>query len=90
MPYPKRCGRRQQGTGLAADGEESMDLSASISDAVQAARRGDVDALEQELARLRTTLNADGVGGLGTRLRAMARSVQAHPSYKASPAAQTG
>lgn len=74
---------------MAADGEETMDLSASISDAVQAARRGDVDALELELARLHT-LNGDGGGGLGTRLRAMARSVQAHPSYRASPAAQTG
>jgi hypothetical protein len=74
---------------MAADGEETMDLSASIGDAVQAARRGDVDALERELVRLHS-LNADSVGGLGTRLRAMARSAQAHPSYKASPAAQTG
>ncbi len=74
---------------MPADGEETMDLSASIGDAVQAARRGDVDALERELARLHT-LNADSVGGLGTRLRAMARSVQSHPSYKSAPAAQTG
>lgn len=66
-----------------------MDLSASISDAVEAARRGDVDTLERELARLRA-LNADSVGGFGTRLRAMARAVQQHPSYKVPPAAQTG
>jgi hypothetical protein len=71
------------------DGEDTMDLSASIGQAVEAARRGDTDALETELARLRR-LNADSVGEMGTRLRAMARSVQDHPSFKAPPAAQTG
>lgn len=66
-----------------------MDLSASIGQAVEAARRGDLDGLEAELARLRR-LNADSVGEMGTRLRAMARSVQDHPSYRPSPAAKTG
>ncbi len=66
-----------------------MDLTASIGHAVEAARRGDVDGLELELAKLRR-LNADSVGEMGTRLRAMARCVQLHPSYKANPAAKTG
>jgi predicted short-subunit dehydrogenase-like oxidoreductase (DUF2520 family) len=66
-----------------------MDLSASIGKAVEAARRGDLDGLEAELARLHR-LNSDSVGEMGTRLRAMARSVRAHPSYKAFPAARTG
>jgi hypothetical protein len=74
---------------MTTDGEETMDLSASIGKAVEAARRGDLDSLESELARLRR-LNADSVGEMGTRLRAMARSVQCHPSYKPTPAAQTG
>lgn len=71
------------------DGEETMDLSASIGQAVDAARHGNLDALETELAKLRT-LNAPSVGEMGTRLRAMARSVQAHPSYRPTPKAQTG
>lgn len=71
------------------DGEGTMDLSASIGQAVEAARRGDVGALETELARL-NTLSSDSVGGLGMRLRAMARSVQDHPSFSRPPAAQTG
>ena len=74
---------------MPTDGEDTMDLSASIGQAVEAARRGDLDALEAELARLRR-LNTDSVGEMGTRLRAMARSVQAHPAYKPSPAAKTG
>jgi hypothetical protein len=74
---------------MPAEGEETMDLSASIGHAVEAARRGDLDALESELARLHR-LNGDGVGEMGTRLRAMARSVQCHPSYKAAPSAKTG
>ena len=74
---------------MPTEGEETMDLSASIGQAVEAARRGDLDSLEAELARLHR-LNADSVGEMGTRLRAMARSVQAHPSYRVRPAAQTG
>jgi len=69
--------------------EETMDLSASMGHAIEAARRGDLDGLESELARLRH-LNAESVGEMGTRLRAMARCVQAHPSYRAAPAAKTG
>lgn len=71
------------------DGEEAMDLSASIGQAVEAARRGDLDGLEAELARLRR-LNADSVGEMGTRLRVMARCVQDHPAFKPTPAAKTG
>jgi hypothetical protein len=71
------------------DGEESVDLSASIGQAVSAARCGDLDGLEAELAKLRR-LNADSVGDMGTRLRAMARCAQAHPSYRPKPSAQTG
>lgn len=72
-----------------ADEGDTMDLSASIGQAVEAARRGDLDGLETVLARLRR-LDSDGVGEMGTRLRAMARCVQAHPSYTTSRAAQTG
>ncbi len=71
------------------DGEETMDLSASIGQAVEAARRGDLDGLEAELARLRH-LNADSVGEMGTRLRTMARCVQDHPSFRVTPSAKTG
>jgi len=74
---------------MPTEGEETMDLSASIGQAVDAARRGDLDGLEAELARLRR-LNADSVGEMGTRLRTMARCVQDHPSYRATPAARTG
>jgi hypothetical protein len=74
---------------MTTDGEETMDLSASIGQAVDAARRGDLVALEAELARLRR-LNADSVGEMGTRLRTMARCVQDHPAFKATPAAKTG
>lgn len=74
---------------MTTQGDETVDLSASIGKAVEAARKGDLDSLESELARLHR-LNSDSVGEMGTRLRAMARSVQAHPSYKTSPAAQTG
>lgn len=58
-----------------------MDLSDSLGRAVQAARRGDVDGLELELARLRA-LPAESVVGLDTRLRAMVRSARSHPSYR--------
>jgi hypothetical protein len=70
-------------------GEETMDLSGTIGEAVEAARKGDLDALENELSKLRP-LDSDSAGVIGTRLRAMARCVRAHPSFKASPAAQTG
>lgn len=78
-----------EGSMTSTDGEETMDLSASMGRAVEAARRGDLDGLESELATLRR-LNSDSVGEMGTRLRAMARSVQAHPSFKQTPAARTG
>lgn len=71
------------------EGEGTMDLSGSIGQAVEAARRGDVRALEAELARL-NTLSSESVGGLGVRLRAMARCVQDHPSFSREATAQTG
>jgi hypothetical protein len=72
-----------------SEGDGAMDLGATLRDAVQAAQRGDVDALELELALLRH-LDSHKVGEIGTRLRTMARCVQAHPAFKARPAAQTG
>jgi hypothetical protein len=57
-----------------------MDLGDSLGRAVDAARNGDLDALEVELARLRR-LPTESIGTIGTRLRAMARAVRAHPSF---------
>ena len=59
---------------------DSVDLGDSLGKALQAARHGDLDGLEVELARLRA-LPTESVGSIGTRLRAMARSVRAHPSF---------
>jgi hypothetical protein len=64
-----------------------MDLGDLLESAVRAARRGDLDALEVELARLRTT-PLETVGSMSLRLRAMARSVRAHPSFRGVPHAQ--
>lgn len=66
-----------------------MALRTSLRDAVRAAQRGDIDALELELALVRH-IDPEKVGEIGTKLRTMARSVQAHPAYKPRPAAQTG
>ena len=64
-----------------------MDLGESLGKALQAARRGDLDGLEVELARLRS-LPTESIGTIGTRLRAMARSVRAHPSFSGEARAQ--
>ncbi len=64
-----------------------MDLSDSLGKAFQAARRGDLDGLEVELARLRS-LPTESVGSIGTRLRAIARAVRAHPSFSGEAHAQ--
>jgi hypothetical protein len=64
-----------------------MDLGDSLGKAVLAARRGDLDGLEVELARLRS-LPADSIGSVGTRLRAIARAVRAHPSFSGEAHAQ--
>jgi len=64
-----------------------MDLGKAVQKAVSAARRGDLEGLEIELAQLRA-MPADSVVGLNTRLRAMAASVRSHPSYSALPKAQ--
>jgi hypothetical protein len=58
----------------------SMDLGDVVGRALQAARCGDLDGLEIELARLRA-LPTESIGSIGTRLRGMARAVRAHPSY---------
>jgi hypothetical protein len=57
-----------------------MDLGDSLAKALLAARRGDLEGLEVELARLRS-LPTESVGSIGTRLRTMAGSVRAHPSF---------
>jgi hypothetical protein len=64
-----------------------MDLGESLGKALQAARRGDLDGLEVELSCLRA-LPTESVGSIGTRLRAMARSVRSHPSFSAEAHAQ--
>ena len=55
------------------------DLSAVYERAVRAAKRGDLEAVEQELKRIRR-LNPTGSGTVGTTLRTMARCVRSHPS----------
>ena len=64
-----------------------MDLGDVVGKALQAARRGDLDGLEVELAQLRS-LPAESVGTIGTRLRAMARAVRAHPSFSSGAHAE--
>ena len=64
-----------------------MDLGDVVGRALQAARRGDLDGLEVELARLRS-LPAESVGSVGTKLRGMARAVRAHPSFNSSAHAE--
>jgi hypothetical protein len=64
-----------------------MDLGDSLGKALQAARRGDLDGLEIELTRLRA-MPAESVGSIGTKLRAMACAVRAHPSFSSQPHAQ--
>ena len=56
-----------------------QDLSAVYARAVKAAKRGDVEAVEQELKEIRR-LNSAGSGTVGTTLRTMARCVRSHPS----------
>jgi hypothetical protein len=66
------------------------DLSGILARAVRAARRGDIDALERDLSRLRR-LNSVGAGTISTTLRRMAQSVRTHPSFQApGAAAQAG
>jgi hypothetical protein len=64
-----------------------MDLGRALGKAFRAARRGDVEGLEIELAHLKA-LSVENVVGLDSRLRAMARSARAHPSYRSSANAQ--
>lgn len=64
-----------------------MDLNDALGKAFQAARQGDMEALEAELARLRA-LPEDSVVGIDARLRAMARSARSHPSFRSAPKAE--
>lgn len=64
-----------------------MDLGDSLGKALQAARHGDLERLEIELAHLRR-LPTESVGSIGTRLRAMARAVRAHPSFQSTAHAE--
>jgi len=66
------------------------DLSGVLARAVRAAKRGDVDALERDLTRLRR-LTSVGAGTISTTLRQMAHAVRTHPSFRApGAAAQAG
>lgn len=64
-----------------------MDLGESLGKALEAARRGDLDGLEVELAHLRS-VPTESIGNIGARLRAMARTVRAHPSFSGVARAQ--
>lgn len=64
-----------------------MDLGDSLGKALQAARHGDLDALEIELALLRR-LPTESVGSIAMRLRAIARAVRAHPSFASTAHAE--
>ena len=57
------------------------DLGAVYERAADAARRGDVQALEGELSSLRR-LKIANLGTVGTTLRAMARCARSHPSMQ--------
>jgi hypothetical protein len=58
-----------------------VDLGEFVGRAVSAAKLGDLDLLEVELRRLRE-LDLQNVASFSTGLRALARSVRAHPSYR--------
>jgi hypothetical protein len=74
---------------MTSDGR-TVDLSDALQRAVDAARRGDSQGLEAELAKLRR-VPAPSVEGIGTKLRAMTRSVRSHPSFgDPAAAAQAG
>jgi hypothetical protein len=64
-----------------------MDLGDSLGKALQAARHGDLDGLEVELVRLRS-VPTENISSIGTRLRALARSVRSHPSFSEQRHAQ--
>lgn len=58
----------------------TMDVGESMQQASAAARRGDVTALEQELARL-GELRSDQLETVAASLRRLAACVRAHPSF---------
>jgi hypothetical protein len=64
-----------------------MDLKRSLQRAQEAARRGDIDRLEMELAQMRS-IPATSTSGTDATLRAVARSVRCHPTFRALPAAE--
>jgi hypothetical protein len=66
-----------------------MEQHEAVGRALQAARRGDLDAIEIELTYM-TGLPPEAIVGLRVKLRGLARSVRSHPSYRAEPAQQAG
>jgi len=78
--YPISVGRRYQREMPMTNEGQTVDLSEALESAVGAARRGDQQRLETELAKLRR-LPGGSIEGIGTKLRAMARSVRSHPSF---------
>lgn len=66
-----------------------MDVNETLGRALNAAKRGDVDAVEVEISRLQQ-LPAEAVVGLRVKLRGIARSVRSHPSYQAAPERRAG
>lgn len=65
--------------------EARVDVGEAIRRATTAARRGDIDALETELARLKD-IGSEQVGTLAITLRRLAACVRAHPSFGRRPA----
>jgi hypothetical protein len=66
-----------------------MDLNETLGRALNAAKRGDMDGVEVELSRVQN-LPAEAIVGLRVKLRGLARSARAHPSFRHEPAAQAG
>jgi hypothetical protein len=64
-----------------------MDLNEAVGKALEAARRGDLAALEGQLVQLRALPDAS-VNGIGARFRALAQAVRSHPSFSEMPKAQ--
>jgi hypothetical protein len=63
--------------------EGSVDLNEIVMEATAAARKGDLEALESELIKIRAL--GDTIVGFDSRLRAMARSAREHPSFREVP-----
>lgn len=89
-PYPESIvgrwmGERDMSYPNESPGDQHIELDRALSRAVDAARRGDLETLEVELRSL-----PFAVAQLSTKLRAIARAVQAHPSFTARQATEAG